>query len=791
MRRFLTVAIILGALAAPGLASAEDDLTSLSYISYLERYATVQSVSQTDATEAVINMPLIPGDRLDTAREGRVEVQLADGSTLWLDEYTSISFDAVAFSRGDAAERTVLFLGDGTAMLEIPDTALISKPSRVDTANSTAYLSRPGLYRLEALRDGGLRIEVWMGHAEVATPEGGQPLEAGSAAEVSGSAIQRTETVLTNDDAFAQWVEARRQPAGGGGDNDLHVDARYARQEAVLDSYGGWIYVDDLGTYAWQPTVSAGWTPYTYGRWGWTPTGWCWISYEPWGWMPYHYGSWYFSVGVGWVWSWGSCWGPAWVDWAWWPGYVGWCPMGYYDHWYWNRYPGYHPGYPSTPGYPSPHPDPRLRVPGPANGVARPGARPPLTPDRFALGFTGHARLRDVDPTGWNVVRTDDFTNPHLPRMVTPGRDVFPRLSPDVRGVVRSGPLMTAPPSARSIGDVIRRPFRTVSNGTSRDLTPILARDPSLSPDRAGQLVRATTPTALVRASRERSGLDADVVASGDESLTGRGRAATPSSRTWSTGGLGTLPAGRNLYRPTIRHIGGVSVAPVRSVRSAVPRPSTADPRRGAAVPSRSGTATAPSTPRTSRPAARSNPSARQPIELGGGSFRTPASRREPASQPGWGTRSETRSPSSTTRRPAASTGSRPSSRPSYGGFLRPPSSSSSTPRVTRPSSRTSTRRSTRIPTRSSTRSYSRPSSRSYSRPSTRSYSRPSSRSFSRPSSRSYSRPSTHSYSRPSSHSFSRPSHHSYSRPSSRSFSRPSYHSSSRSTSHGHSWSHR
>jgi len=775
MRRLLAVAIILAAVAGPVLASDEDDLTSLSYISYMERYATVQSVSQKENTEAVINMPLIPGDRLDTAREARVEVQLADGSTLWLDEYTSVSFDAVAFSRGDAAERTVLFFADGVMVLGIPQTALISKPTRVDTASSTVYLSRPGTYRLEALRTGGLRIEVWEGHAEVATPTGGVAIDAGTAAEVAAGRVDRTEAVLTRNDTFAQWVEARRQPAGGSA--DLHLDARFSQQETTLDSYGGWIYVDDLGGYAWQPAVAPGWSPYTYGRWGWTPAGWCWISYEPWGWLPYHYGSWYFSVGFGWVWSWGSCWGPAWVDWAWWPGYVGWCPMGYYDHWYWHHYPGYYPGYPGypghpihTPGYPSPHPGARDRVPGPVNGVRPAGGRAPMPADRFALGFEGHARMRDVDPRGWNVVRADDFADPHLPRLVTPGRDVFPRLSPDIRGVVRSGPLVTPRPAARNVPRTIEQPFREVSDRSSRDLTPILARDPSLPASRAGELVRPTTRADLVRSARERSGLGGTLV-SDNRVAAGRGGSSTtvPPRTAWAPGGLGTLPRNSNLYRPSLRRTGDGSVAPVSRGRSDLNRSPSADPRRGGTVPPVSSSPASPPAPRSPHgTTTRSGSASREPIHLRGGSFRAPTERQQPVVAP----RSN-----GTGRSYGGFTSPRGSSSPSagtrsYGGFLRPSSPSSSSPRIN-PSSR-----SFRTPSHGS----SRPSTGRYSRPSTgsRSYSRPS-RSYSRPS-RSYSRPSR-SYSRPS-RSYSRPSR-SFSRPSSHSFSRPSSHSShSRSSSH-------
>ncbi len=783
MKKTLLI-IALGALmATTGLASDEDDLTSLSYISYMERYATIRSVAQDETVEAVINMPLVPGDRVDTARQARMEIQLADGSTMWLDEYTSVSFDAVAYSRGAASTRTVLFLQDGVTILEIPDTALGTEPLRVDTSSATAYLNRPGVYRLEALRTGGLRVEVWQGMAQAATPEGGTQILEGTAAEVSTGSVERIEDILTTSDAFAQWVEERRGiPADVGG---MRLEARYARQEATLNSYGGWLYVDELDTWGWQPSVGVGWSPYTYGYWYWAPAGWCWVSYEPWGWLPYHYGSWYFSVSVGWVWSWGACWGPAWVDWMWWPGYVGWCPRGYYDYWYWGAYPPYwghpgsgpgHPGYPGHPGGRppvAPYPGARDTVPPPSRGVSRVGARPPVDPNRFALGFEGEGRVRDVDPRGWNVVRTGDFTSPHLPRLVSPGREVFPKVSRDVRAVVRTGPLLTRRPAGRPVGEVIEQPFREARGRALPDVTPILARNGSLDPETARGLVRETSPSGLTREALKRSGLPSK----------GTGIDTRIASRTGDSpgnlGSGGSAATGRglpNIYRPTLgRTSDGGLVGRSPSDRRALPSGSRSatDPRRtlpGRTDSGSTGTVRSPGdTTRTPGGFTRS-PS---PGTVPGGS-RTLSG--------GWG---RTRESTGSTRTPGTSgtktTPSSPSSRwtPGTTGRSRwtprsPSTSSRSSGSLARPGSRgpvvvprsgtgSSRSWSPRIPS-----GYSRGTS-GYSRRST-GYSRPS-----RAPSRSIRMPSRSSGSRPS-----RPSRPSVSRPSRPSVSRPSVSSSSR-----------
>jgi hypothetical protein len=375
MKKVLFTASIL-VVASMSLASEGDDLTSLSYISYLERYATVLPANQEDSIEAVLNMPLVAGDRVDTAREARMELVLADGNSVWLDEYTTISLDAVAWSRDSESERTVLFVAEGAIAVEVVDHGIAAKPLRIDTRAATIYLIDPGFYRLQSLPSGGLRAEVKAGLAEAATVAGGVLVRTGSSAEVAGGEVLRSEQNLTWSDDFAVWVEARRLISAG--ESSRHVDLRYSRQAAQLDNYGSWIYVDTLNAWAWQPAVAMNWRPYTAGRWYWTPTGYSWISYEPWGWLPYHYGSWYFTAGFGWVWSWGGTWGPAWVDWIWWPGYVGWCPYGYYNSWYWGNYGGYYPGY-----YP---PHNRPPYPGGGGSAAQPPRRDVMPPGTRVAG---------------------------------------------------------------------------------------------------------------------------------------------------------------------------------------------------------------------------------------------------------------------------------------------------------------------------------------------------------------------------------------------------------------------
>ena len=92
----------------------------------------------------------------------------------------------------------------------------------------------------------------------------------------------------------------------------------------TLSPYGSWIDDDRYGR-MWEPAVSIGWAPYVDGSWAWTPDGWTWVSDEPWAWT-FHYGRW-ILLPTGWAWVPGSVWGPAWVDWFWGDGFVGWAPL--------------------------------------------------------------------------------------------------------------------------------------------------------------------------------------------------------------------------------------------------------------------------------------------------------------------------------------------------------------------------------------------------------------------------------------------------------------------------------
>lgn len=584
IRTLITTMAILGMIGFPGLACADDDLTSLSYISYLERYVRLTSSQGQETMEAVVNMPVLVGDRLDTARGARAEVVLADGTTVWVDQYTTLDFDAVAHSRDHPSARTIVYLAEGGLVVEIPQQVLGDGMLRLDTPAGSLFLNRPGLYRL-ALQSGHLKVEAHSGLVELPAGLGSRLLRGGQMAWVTDGGIPDVHALAIARDDFWAWVEDRRRPAPQPRSAG-HVQAP-DRQVRVLDTYGEWVYVNTFSTYMWRPRVALTWAPYSYGRWVWTPVGWTWVAYEPWGWLPYHYGSWYWDVQLGWLWHWNRVWGPAWVHWIYTPGYVGWVPRGYYDWWYWRHY--------------------------------RHGGRA-YYPSRWShstLDFRGRVRLRDIDLRHWTVVPTDHFTAGRLDRVRVDGTRLARDLPADRELYVRSGPLVSRDPirtnPERQLSALLRDRDTGRGGGDSGDLAPMLRREVRTGADRSARPsgIRETDIGQVGREVRERTAGEA----SGDRSAvrTGSERRVGATDRTGTGRPVGDrAPVTRQA--PADR---GSNAPRAPAVRPETQRPAPAS--RGDRAPEasrpapRSESTPARTAPRTESPPARSEPAARQP----------------------------------------------------------------------------------------------------------------------------------------------------------------------------------
>lgn len=312
---FVRLAVLAGLLAVPTFASAQDAPDAPpAHVSVVDGGALLERDGGSETAAA--SMPLLAGDRIRT-QGGRVEVLFGDGSTLHLDANTLVDFQSDAVVR----------LLDGRVRLNIAGTTR-GVAYRIDAPAAWVEVRSAGEYRVAVAGGNEVELAVLRGAADLINEDGRTSIGAGERAFARTGSRPSSAYVYNSAawDSFDRWSEARR-------DSRLGVAAEYLPESvqpyaSTFNEYGTWRNVDTYG-YVWYPRVSVGWRPYYRGRWTTLrPWGWTWVGYDPWAWPTHHYGRWGFSAGA-WFWIPGNTWGPAYVSWAYAPGYVSWCPLGW------------------------------------------------------------------------------------------------------------------------------------------------------------------------------------------------------------------------------------------------------------------------------------------------------------------------------------------------------------------------------------------------------------------------------------------------------------------------------
>ncbi len=323
-------------------------------ISLIHGDVSTQRGDTQDWSAAVLNAPVVAGDRVSTGDKARTELELDYANTLRLAEHTQANITQLTRSQiqiqlgHGMANYTVYRGSDADAEIDTPNVAI--KTER-----------RESSFRILVTADDHTEVLVRRGEIEVTTPQGGTRVGQNQFITIQGTGADEQYKIgeAPARDDFDQWntdrdnmirnSEARRHT------NDYYVGTEN------LDGHGTWSEVPDYGP-VWRPTVTdPDWAPYRDGRWVYEPYwGWTWVSYDSWGWAPYHYGRWMYVDG-GWGWWPGPAygypfyrpiWAPAYVSFfgfgggfgfgfgGW--GSVGWLPLGPCDHFHpwWGAWGG-------------------------------------------------------------------------------------------------------------------------------------------------------------------------------------------------------------------------------------------------------------------------------------------------------------------------------------------------------------------------------------------------------------------------------------------------------------------
>src|SRR5580658_1098014 len=350
----------LGQEAQPGGPSGEGPAKidqGVGRVSMIHGDVSTQRGDSGTWSAAVLNQPVVNGDKVSTGAGGRAEVQLDYANILRLGSNAQANIanftnKYIQIQVGQGLANYSVF-GESEAEPEIDTPNVALHPAHVD-----------GVYRIEVRPDGDSIIIVRKGQAQISTPQGIADLKQGDMATVRGSGVDAKYkiTPAPERDDWDRWNSERdhmiRDASSWRNTNKYYVGSE------DLDSNGTWEDAPDYGQ-VWVPNEPDGWAPYSDGNWTWEPYyGWTWVGYEPWGWAPYHYGRWMW-YGNSWAWWPGPVWGPGFYRPFWSPAYVsffgfgggwglgfgfgwggwgsfGWLPLGPCDRFYpwWGGYGG-------------------------------------------------------------------------------------------------------------------------------------------------------------------------------------------------------------------------------------------------------------------------------------------------------------------------------------------------------------------------------------------------------------------------------------------------------------------
>ena len=326
----ISLTLSLLGLSLPLAAQQASSHARIVRLSFVEGTVTLLRPGSTQWANASVNTPIEEGFQLSTDKSSFAEVQFENGSTARVGELALLKFDQLALAEsGDTLNKLTLDQGYGTFAVLPQQTGVFE----VRSGDATFTPQGKAEFRID-LDEGKVRVEVFKGKVNVASPENTGTLAQNDVLEITPHGEQPyTFSQGIRRDDWDAWVAARneqsQQALAAPPQGTITGAPAYGWSD--LSQYGTWSYMDSCG-YGWVPNVAGPWSPYSFGQWSWYPSfGYTWISYEPWGWLPYHYGGWMQDPTLGWAWCPGSDfggWNPALVSWFEGPGWIGWAPLG-------------------------------------------------------------------------------------------------------------------------------------------------------------------------------------------------------------------------------------------------------------------------------------------------------------------------------------------------------------------------------------------------------------------------------------------------------------------------------
>lgn len=271
------------ALAASSLAWGEplEAPERIARLAYVEGQVAF-GAAQEQATSALPDRPLIPGDRLVTEAGGRAELAFGT-ATVRVDERTELSIVTL-----DARTARVE-LNHGTASVHLRE-LYDAETFVVATPNTTLTFREPGEYRVAVPADSTTDLTVRVGSAEALTAGGPVRIADGQRVRLEGRQALASLATPRAADAFDDWVLEREVQLADLAPSTEQIATGYEYEE--LDRYGEWYDEPSYGR-VWMPAYAyGGYDPFRYGYWQQYGMGRTWVSSMPWGYHTFNSGRW-------------------------------------------------------------------------------------------------------------------------------------------------------------------------------------------------------------------------------------------------------------------------------------------------------------------------------------------------------------------------------------------------------------------------------------------------------------------------------------------------------------------
>ncbi|MEE9501909.1 MAG: DUF6600 domain-containing protein, partial [Candidatus Aminicenantaceae bacterium] len=300
---------------------------------------------------AVLNLPLGPGDTIQTTNQRQCEIQFDTGTLVRMDTNTSLKIETVlAESLSSSKKLTNLVLLNGHIYVMYKRYKR-GEVFQIVTPNTAIKLDHQSVGFVSVGDDGSTDVQIKEGKGHVMYGPDEKHLEKKKLKKHTTLTVSADDTIAlrayARDTDFELWNESMNEDFVAMHKGVTFIpDPIYKYPEAVIyfaqkysNIHGEWVW-NSLYGFVWKPYFSrkypgGGYQPYVNGSWSAFDNQLFWVPAEPWGWVPYHLGVWLWDKDMGWMWLPGDAFAPAWVTWEFFAGYYMWKPWSLYD-WYYS-----------------------------------------------------------------------------------------------------------------------------------------------------------------------------------------------------------------------------------------------------------------------------------------------------------------------------------------------------------------------------------------------------------------------------------------------------------------------